>query len=315
MVKKLLILLLILTLAACGPTTTDQRAADTSFRTGSQGVELYFNTNLPPSRMYDGQEIGIVLDVYNRGATTLPTNSEIHISGFDNTIIQEFESTIATRRGEKSFDISGLEGKTQFNPEGGYDSAQFTGDVMSLKTRGIDVYRPTFLATACYEYETVASPTVCIDPDPFSPTAEERICIPQSVSAGSQGAPVAVTSVDVNARKGVTQFKIYIQNVGTGTLFKKGHQYLNRCDPYSGEALDYNDIDFVRVEEVKLGSDTLSCRPLDNQGYLRLNNGQGFILCETGTLSGPVYSTPLTVRLGYGYRTSTTRTVEIVQTP
>ena len=66
---------------------------------------------------------------------------------------------------------------------------------------------------------------------------------------GTQGAPIAVTSVDVDAAPRVTRLRIQISNVGGGTVFKSGGDYLSKCSPYHSAGLRYNDVDYVTLSK------------------------------------------------------------------
>lgn len=134
---------------------------------------------------------------------------------------------------------------------------------------------------------------------------------------GSQGAPVAINDVAVEAQPGKTRFKIFVSNVGGGDVLRDGADTLDRCSPYDATGLDYDDVDYVHVDEVVLGdaSITGTCRPLEN-GFLRLRtSGSGFMICEVDGLTGPAYKTPLRVTLSYNYRDTISKYIKIIQTP
>jgi hypothetical protein len=183
-----------------------------------------------------------------------------------------------------------------------------------LTGKRIDKYTPTVLATACYNYETIASAQVCIDPNPFAPTSVQRVCLPTTVSPGSQGAPIAVTTVGVDASPGKTRFTIQISNVGGGDVFKFGPQYMDSCSPYN-PGLGYDEIDYVQVGEVSVADVSIreTCKPLDiRDGHIRLTNGQATLFCEfVGMREQSPYVTPLNIILRYGYRQSIARPIEI----
>lgn len=307
------IVVAMLLISSCSlPTKNSRSNANENYRSGSQGLSLSFMTNMPPSRIYDNEKLAVGVEIYNRGATEIQSSSSrIYLSGFDNSLI----SGIST----SGINLGTLEGKSMYNSEGGYTTVVFEGYVGSLGTRNIDEYNPTLLVTACYRYETIADPMVCIDMDPFSPSNQEKVCNVESVSnlGGSQGAPVAITSVQAEPSKGKTRFKIYVSNVGGGLVFKDGYSYLNRCSPYNSQGLGFNDINFVRVEEVKVAGTSIlpSCKPLED-GYLRLkDSGSGFMVCEYSSSIGPAYTTPMTIKLSYGYRNTIKRPIQIVKNP
>ncbi len=313
MMKKIGLFLMIMSviiIVGCG-STSSSRQPEENYRTGSQGISLSFMQNMPPSKVYDDEALPILLEIHNRGATDVTGGmGRVYLSGFDDSIITDI-STI----GEP---IEGLEGRGFYNPEGDEDILEFEGNVRDLESRNIDKVQATILATVCYPYQTIANPTVCIDPDPYSLSAEEKVCDFNSVSMSStQGAPVAVTRVDAEAAKGKTKFKIYISNVGGGMVIKDGLGYLDKCNPHHSENLAFDEINQVALTDVVIGDVSIkgSCKPLNND-FIRLKSGgETYIICTLDGLTGSAYTTPLRVVLDYGYRSSISRSLEIVQTP
>ncbi len=274
----------------------------TDFRTGSQGLAMRFSQNMPPTRLFSGEQLAVVLELENRG--TYPVGGpgdRIYISGFDPSIISGISPA-----GEQ---IPMLEGRTQFITQGGFDTVAFRANTRILT----DKYPVRLLATACYEYETVATGTVCIDPNPYTPAVVQRICVPQNVGlGGGQGAPIGVNTIEVDASPGKTRFKIHVTNVGGGEVFRSGGAMLSKCGP--GGELGFDEIDYVELADVIVSGVSIrgSCRPLD-QGHIRLTNKQGVVYCEFDRPSGEAaYVSPMTVVLRYGYRDSLIFPMEIL---
>jgi len=303
----LLIILVLLILAGC-PRPQGTERFPREFRVGSEGLRMTVPPNLPPPRIFDdpGTQLQVVVELDNQGAADVGgPGDRIYLSGFEPNIITGIPTT-----GQQ---IPQLEGKTQFGP-GGIDVVTFESNLRSLAALGIDKYEPNLLITGCYGYETVASASVCIDPDPFAVTAQEKVCIPRSVSTGTQGAPIAVSTVEVDPAPSITRFRIDVTNVGRGDVFKEGATFLAKCSPYSAQKLDFDDIDHIRLTDVSVSGQSIlpSCRPLSN-GYIRLINGRATIFCEFGNIKQPTaFTTPLTVRLQYGYRESQLRPITIL---
>ncbi len=306
-IRQCFVLLCIaLVLASCQARKTEK--ADEDFRTGSDGLTINFLQNLPPARIYDEDEFNAAVEIANRGATEVGgVNDKIYLGGFDHSLI-----TGVSTYGQA---IPLLEGKSAFNPKGTFDYINFKATISDLSSKSIDSYPFDLIATACYDYRTLASANVCIDPDPFAPTAKQKICIPQNVGLGSQGAPIAVSKVDVEAAPGKTRFKIYITNAGGGIAFKDGANYLAKCSPYDPKGLDsFSEIDHIQLKKIEVSGVSIlsSCKPLDNN-YLRLVNGNGFVICEFKAPRGAAaYATPLVIELGYGYRNSASKRIEII---
>ncbi len=300
-------IILLLVLAGCrggfpGRAQTKEQAFTEEFRRGTQGLTMRFSQNLPPARLFSGEELAAVLELENRGTYTIGgPGDRIYLTGFDPSIIAGISPA-----GEQ---IPLLEGRTQFISQGGFDTVSFRAQTRFLEDR----YPVRLLATACYGYETVATANVCIDPDPYSPTIRQKVCTTQNVPLGSgQGAPIAVTLVESDASPGKTRFKIHFQNVGGGEVFRFGGLMLNKCGPSGG--LGFDEIDYVELTDVIVSGTSIrgSCRPLD-RGHIRLTNGQGLAYCEFDRPRGEAaYVSPLTIVLRYGYRQALIQNVEIL---
>ncbi|MBS3125142.1 hypothetical protein J4211_02725 [Candidatus Woesearchaeota archaeon] len=304
--KSVIVLFVVLLSCTQFNTGTEQKQPTTGYRTGSQGLLITFLPNLPPPRVFDRDPFNVVLQVENLGTGRVGNGLDrLYISGFDHNLI--------TGIGTDGIPLPLLEGRTQYINRGGLDTLSYRGTIRSLTEKRIDKYQPLILATACYHYETIANAQVCVDPDPYAPTSTARVCTPTAVGTGSQGAPVAVTNVQVDAAPGWTRFTINVQNVGGGSVFRNGNHYLAKCSPYN-PGLAFDELDFVQVADVMISDTSIksSCKPIDSSGHLRLQNGAGQIFCELNAPQGQTpYLTPLNIVLKYGYRQTIAKPVEI----
>jgi len=336
-----IILLAVLVVGCQAPQFGGEQAQDAQqpkggaeFRSGAQGVVVSFIDNLPPPTLFTNDVMTVMLQVENKGTDKLePSSGYVVLSGYDQSIFQlqgryqQFDLlgnsfSFNTSLGNSfSFNTSNwaplpeLEGRTQYLPQGGVETVSFTSteQLPDLMEQGIDKYEPTLLATACYQYTTKATAQVCLDPNPFAPSARgQKVCRPSTVSLGSQGAPLAVTSVELEPAPGKTRFRINIANVGGGDLFRDDK--LDECALQVG--LDFTDLDFVKVTDVRVAGQSIidSCKPLDDSGYVRLVNGKGTIFCSTEVQAASAFLSPLNVELEYGYRTTTAKKVTIRST-
>jgi len=303
MLFGIVLLLILASCRAAAPQTKEQAAGFAQeFRRGTEGLYMRFAQNLPPQRLFSGEELLVLLELENRGTFTLGgPGDRVYISGFSPNIISGISPA-----GEQ---IPLLEGRSQFITQGGFDTVKFQAATRFLEDR----YPVTLLATACYAYETVAPLTVCVDPNPYAPVIRQRVCVPQNVPMGSgQGAPIAVKTVEVDASPGRMRFKIHVQNVGGGEVFRAGVQMLGKCGP--GGGLGFDEIDFVELADVIVDGISIrgSCKPLDN-GHIRLTNGQGLVYCEYDRPRGEAaYVAPMTIVLHYGYRMGLFHNMEIL---
>ena len=306
MKKSVIVLFLLVFLMACaGIGRKAEKPQPQEFRSGSQGIYMQFVTNLPPPKVFDREPLNVMVQVENRGTANVGGIGldSIYLSGFDNNIITGIPFD--------GVDIPMLEGRGPYLPQGGIDTVSFRGIIQPLGTRRIDKYQPTLLATACYHYQTIASAQVCIDPNPYAPTSVQKVCTPSTVGTGSQGAPIAVTSVEVVPSPQKTRFKISISNVGGGDVFRPGVQFLTKCNPYVG-GLGFNEVDFVRIVDVVISGQHIkdSCKPAGE--FVRLTNNQAQLFCEFDAPPGQsAFLTPLEIELDYGYRSSIFRQIDI----
>ena len=307
MKKGFLFILALFILAGCASKSTSPQPNE-NWRTGSEGLHMELVPNVPPPRLYDDQDLDVILNLENRGAASVGSvGDRIYLSGFDQNIITGIPTT--------GIQVPVMDGKNQYGP-GSIGEVSFKGVIRALDFRNVDKYTPRLLVTSCYQYETIGSDNVCVDPDPYTSTTTAKVCTPRSVTlGGSQGAPVSVGPVEVEAAPGRARFTITVTNVAGGDVFKPGAQYLQKCSPFSDAGLRFGEIDTVQVEDVAIAGVSIkqSCKPLDN-GFLRLNNGRGMIYCELGNIQGnAAYTTPLTVSLAYGYRSTLYRDVTIIR--
>lgn len=347
----LALFVLVILIVGCRPPTSSSTGEGSIYRKGTGGLVINFLSGAPPSKMFVDSpytvEIPISIEVWNKGAYPGLTEDEgrmqlwktdkdddvIFISGFDHNLITDWnvDGNSAELIGGKypyvllEDKVEVLEGKNINNPEGGYDLLEFIG-ALDLGSIYIDKYNPSFLVTACYDYKTKAEPNVCIDPRPFSAVNERKACEIKDISLTNQGAPVAITKVEVQALSNSMQFRIHFKNVGKGSVIAT--DVLKRCSGKDGKGnLKKSDMDLVKVIKVEVGDMPLECgKPVSvrgyegqqHKGYARLVNGQGFVVCNLDNYKDDVdsaYTTPLYVELAYGYKETILKTVEIIKVP
>ena len=253
---------------------------------GTSALEMNFVQDATPSTVYASNGLILLVEMKNKGASDL--NGKVYLSGYDTNIIN---------MDNKESSIS-LMGKSKFNLEGDYSTLTFSSTSIALPD-GTDSYNPTFVLTGCYDYSTIASPIVCIDPKPQQIT-QNKACTPQSVGlGGGQGGPVSVTSVNVDALPDKSRFKITVQNVGSGEVVETAH-----C-PYSLNYLDLNTVDYQVSLSNKPGTE---CQP---KSPIRLINGQATIYCMFDVDGQDAYKAPLQIKLDYGYMNSIQKDIDV----
>ncbi len=304
------ILLISLFLVSCGPKpSAGERPVDTAtalrmVTTGTQGVELEFQQNSPPSTIYDQNELITLLEIKNKGNHDLQgQDCFIQVKGFDTNIITG--DLNAPRSCAENIGV--LEGKNLYNTDGGINLVEFESQVNL--PYNVPNYNPTLNFLACYNYHTIANPSVCVDPQLYEITSEQKTCEPRDVGmAGGQGGPVGVTYVGVDMASNRAIFEINVRNLGTGRVLSS-YADLRSC----GQNLEYKELDRVAYNVEMTGGGKVNCKPLD--GFVRLTNNEGKIICSFNIPGTSSFETPLSIELDYGYVQSYQKSVNIIQTP
>ncbi|MBD3310028.1 hypothetical protein GF351_02305 [Candidatus Woesearchaeota archaeon] len=276
------------------------------YHRGTQGIETDFVRNAPPSTVYEGDSLEVIVELRNRGAwpTSDILEGKLEVSGFDLNAIR------GTWQGGNQMP-NDLQGRSMYNPEGGYDTMTYRDSDGVRVPFEADKYEANILVHSCYRYKTMASPIVCIDPDPYRVVQEEKVCdIEDSISVGSgQGGPVGISSIREKVGSENIYFEIYIRNFDNGRV-AHWNAY-NRC-PFD---LEYDEINKVIVD-VKLPYDSNpDCSPAGTASDpVRLVNGQGWMHCSFNKpMSGSAFTTPLQIELRYIYSDTIEKEVEIIR--
>ena len=310
-IRIIFLFLLVILLVGCRGTSRSEEGY-VDFRRGTQGLEMRFLERSPPHYVYEGDFLPITLELFNRGASEI-TQGEIYITGFDPNIIHNnpgadvIVGNLPAPGTPYLFQM--FDKKTQFNREGGYKLLEFNSGRLELPL-GTHKYNIPLTVYACYDYETIASTEICMDPEPHR-SYHDKPCVTRNVGmGGGQGAPVAVTNVELTNMRNQMRITFNIQNVGSGlsggTIIDLQRMQQGACPTGFGPA----DIDVVYLENVKVGNQviTSSCAP---SGRIKLVNGFGRVSCTAAIPAGTAYKTPLEITLYYGYRSHIKRNVEI----
>lgn len=267
--------------------------------TGTEGIVMQFVPDQPPNKVYTQSSLSFLIEIRNRGTYTVPS-AAFFLTGFDPYILPQLMPSYIM--------AEPLEGKSSFNPDGGYTTLSFEAPMVSLPS-SMPNYKPMFLLTACYPYQTIATPLICVDPNPLDTTSDKACRVQKVYATGSQGAPVAVQSIESEARPTGMFFRIHIANVAGGTEQSSGTVFRQESMTNCPASLDYKDINTLRYEAYIAGQ-PLDCEPSTHE--IRLVNNQATIFCKfLNPQKIPAYQTPLEVRLIYGYKSSIGKMVEI----
>jgi hypothetical protein len=303
--KKLFVitsLILMLFIAGCGSFQRGKGEPPVAAKftaTGTEGLNLKFVPDQPPQKVYTQGPLTFLVEVRNKGTYTVPS-ARFYLTGFDPKLLVGLTQA-------KNLQGS-LEGKSQFNPDGGYTTLDFTTNTVTLP-KSMPNYQPTFLLTACYPYQTIATPLICVDPNPLDTTSDKACRVQKVYATGSQGAPVSVQSIESEARPTGMFFRIHVANIAGGTEQSSGIVFKQSMMQACPAGLQYSDLNVLKFQADIAGT-ALQCEP--RTGELRLVNNKGTIFCKFLNMPNiPAYQTPLNVRLTYGYKNSISKIVEI----
>jgi len=269
-----------------------------NYRTGTKGIEINYAASSPPSEFYYSADatisdnvVPVALEMWNRGAES--GSGTIFFDGYDPLIFKLNEQK----------DFTEIEGKeASRNPQG--TSAYIDmGNVEVTLPTDIDLIDIPLRATTCYKYSTMATVNVCVDPNPSKPGT--RACTPVSNPSvsGGQGGPVAISSIQYEAGMGKAIFTITIKNVGGGQVISDAK--IGSCMKATQAELD-----LVGVTGTISSSKALSCSV--KSGSVRLVNNEATVVCSAALNKDlGAYSTPITLKLTYGYKYSTQKNIQI----
>lgn len=312
MTKRLVLGVLLVTLLfitscafnpAAGEKPADTAAALKQVQTGTVGIEMKFITNYPPTLLYDTTDLNAIVEVSNKGATDLKIGEcFIHLIGYDKNIIRNIQSYQACSSS------STLEGKTVYNLKGSSNQVEFKSNSIKLPS-GVNEYNPNLNLIACYDYQTIANPLVCVENSLYQTTSQQKSCIVKDISMSGQGAPVGVSYVDVEMAGNKAIFAITIKNFNSQGRIISPSASLSYCP----NNLQYSDFDKVYYSVTLNGGSKIDCKPNDN--YVKMTNNEGKIICSFNIGNTQSYETPLMITLDYNYMQSLRQQVKIISTP
>lgn len=306
---------------------------DVNIYKGTDGLTLEFIENAPPEEVFEKTIMPLGIILRNEGAYDI-TDGYVTFSLEEDYMLLDKTSTRTSKRGKKDFEerfdwideerISWEVGKPQikFSLNGkSIETIEGDEEIMTLKaeTRALEelseIHESSILATACYDYMTTLVANVCIDTDIYNVKGIVKSCKVKDLSFSSQGAPVAVTSIETEMmpmdipNKIRPQFLIYILNKGDGLVIKKDSEVIS--DACSEKPLNYDKFGIVFIN-ASLGGEQkqLNCDITDKEDkdkkieIVKLRDNEGIARCvlEEGIDEKEgTYPSPLRIELNYGY--------------
>lgn len=294
--KKITLLLMVLAILLVGCPKSQSFAA-TNFKTGSSAIDARFIQSSPSSIVFSDSPFEIALELNNKGAYNVVADQ-----GAINLVTDEGVQLL-----EGSSQTFSAEGRSQNNPDG--EIVVKTFQVKASKLTTVEQQASTIQAQLCYPYETELSVDVCIDTD-IENKLTKKPCKLTNPSLSGQGSPIAVTQVQTelipSAGKLVPRFTLTIANKGSGQVIQED-LVQTLCQGGAGQRF----LPIIRVEDALISDRRLNCRPTDLNLKSNVDNkiicsyDQGFPLSLTP------FTTPLIVRLRYGYFQAVSKTITI----
>jgi hypothetical protein len=298
----IVIFMLCLVLIACEPKDPDF-LTDKDLRKGKDGVNVNFIENSPPKNVYENTNFNIGAKITNNGA--------YNANGYIVLTVEKDFVNITDNIKEYN-----LNGKSVLNPNGEMTNIIFN---LESKTPGAQrtKHETTAILTTCYNYSTILSEDICIDPRVYSTTvATNKVCEFKDGVYKDQGSPVAITKISLmpesNADNKIKlRFNIDVENVGKGNVVD-----VNKIKEYcTSETIYRQDFGLVHIDEVTIGNYKFKKGATDNtidcfEDSKRLINDKTTFRCEIKQLfesNAPEYTTTIIVKLKYGYTQSVSK--------
>ncbi|MBI4448878.1 hypothetical protein HY641_02525 [Candidatus Woesearchaeota archaeon] len=302
-VAHLIIVTALVLISACSGFTSRGTPPVPQIHVGTQGIVANFVGNTPPAQVLEEGKFDMLLELHNQGATDVD------------------DALLSISTNPEYLDISIPQGQSQLRLAGkSLNNPRGDKTLLSLKGFAGRVSQKTpvsvpITTSICYPYATEAAPVVCIDTDPEGLKQQRKACTAQAVSlGGSQGAPVAVTRIEVSSlphddpERVIPNFKIFIGNVGNGEVIDA-----QQVDSYCQGRPDKDAFNIVSLK-ARLQESFLLC---DKQ-ILKLKSQdaeENYVQCELPQgieRRIAAFSAPITIILDYGYAFSVTRQINVV---
>lgn len=318
--KKVIFLCLmvsLLVLSSCGKGTG--RVENVKFQTGTKGLSIDFLEKGRSKQVFEEGTMYATFELRNEGFSDI--SQGILVPSLEKDFI-ELDSWELPRefRTEGDFVIFNLKGKSLSYAKGEKDIVSAI-----LKAKRIDDTRnkieSRIILNACYAYATIFTETICIDTDPNELGIAEKTCKAQDITSSGQGAPVAITKVEQKILPGTSkdnvrlQLTIFVENKDDGMIIDSD-RYKDICLGRSAGKDDYN---VVKLKSLKFSyyeygeNSDFECTP---NPLKETKNGYytQCILKEGSAIekSKVTFQTPLVIELEYGYKTTLSEKIEIL---
>ncbi len=276
--KYILFLSLILLLSSCVENNGSSNGQN--WRTGTEGIVFSFMPENPPAEVLSTGKVNVILKYSNKGASS--TTPYFYLTGYDPNILGFNNPYIKA---------PSINGKDMYNTEGSQDAfIEWSAPVNMNSLYEVDNFKQSLSVTACYQYQTIAYPSICIDPLKYTTDSATGCDYSVKELGSSQGAPIAVSEVTQTSTGDEIFLEIHFQNKGKGTPYITDSNCLN---------LRHDEVDMIYLTGVSMPEGSFSCEPLS----IRLVNNEGYTICRKSvTNRNSYYESQVQISARYNYR-------------
>lgn len=320
--KIILIFIILLLIIGCkgrkdsGPITKEE------IYKGTDALVFNFLKNAPPLQVYASTEnersqFSVVINLENKGAYNIEDGFLTLILEEGYMSIDEWDTTDQISYAGENRASFYLEGKSLLNPFGGKDITTIRVNAQKFPETLSEIHTSSVLLATCYKYQTNLHENVCIDTDVYDLRNLDKACKVKDLSLTNQGAPVAITKVEVemlpheNEGKIKPMFTIHVENKGNGEVIRPDEVAIENACSSKSLKIKENDLNVVYINTYLSGKEYgLDCVPPS----IKLRSKKGFIRCslkEGKEKQYGTYESPLIIELYYGYMQTIAKEVEI----
>ncbi|MBI4452572.1 hypothetical protein HY637_04025 [Candidatus Woesearchaeota archaeon] len=318
--NKTLFLLMLIPFALLGcqfipSSNSGTNSNDIDVYIGTEGVIAEFVKNAPPQTVFEEGKFPVVMKIRNAGAYDIKDG--LIAIGLE----KDYVPKITLQEGRESIKDEilplNIRGKSLSDLKGEENVISLTATSGKLDPQS-ESKQSTITATFCYPYKTLASATVCIDPDIASIRPVKKVCRVGDITLNKgQGAPITVRKIEArmvpDGEKIQPQFLIYLENTGSGiSVNPEGYSVPCRESDFEEERL-WNIAYIKAYSSESKGENQLECTPSlqdfkisgdEKTGLIRFRDKKDFVRCtfkEGKNANLDAYTSPLRIEIEYGY--------------
>lgn len=268
--KKIILIIIVVSLFLAGCQSGGTSSKEINYKTGVKEINLEF---LGDKTAYQERPLTFFMRL-NNGLAYNAENVKVSVVGLD-------EKYVELSNREES--LGQLEGQSVFNPEGGIKNIEFLGGVKRLP-RGTEKIDDDYFIYVDYFSKMDFNPTICISPVLYG--IEDGGCKrsdgrSQKLSYSGQGAPLAVTEMEVISGDGQVMLILKLRNQGKG------------------------DVEEVIISQSAIGGKDLKCQFVNSKGEtfsFTKDKKEAEMICEAVIGRPSTYETPVYIEFLYKYR-------------